>query len=137
MTTPDDYNVIMMPFPGDILAAVRVDASGYPTIYINDYLSTPSKQIALRHELAHILRGDLTNHLTIYDAEKGAVASAQLPEIMMRSVRELTGAEEWGLLFAGVIMANHAFDTPLNYTEPIAPPTFDRTPKEGLFHAAH
>ena len=135
MTTPDDYNVIMMPFPGDILAAVRVDATGYPTIYINDYLSPSSKQEALRHELAHILRNDLTNHLTIYDAEKGAVARELLPAIMTRSFRDLTDAEAWGLLFAGVILFHNAFDTPLTYTEPIAPPMFDRPPKEGLFHA--
>lgn len=30
MTTPDEYRVIYMPFPGDIYACVRVSPDGYP-----------------------------------------------------------------------------------------------------------
>lgn len=82
MKSPDDYAVVMRgDFPGDVLAAVRVDADGYPTVYINDCLSLPAKRMALRHELWHFANGDFDNHLTIYDAEKKAcgVAGADLP----------------------------------------------------------
>jgi len=69
MTQPDDYNVIYRPFPGDVLAAVRIDYDGYPTVYINEQLAPMARKAALDHELRHIENGDMTNYLTIYEAE--------------------------------------------------------------------
>jgi hypothetical protein len=136
MTQPDDYNVVMIDFfPGDVRAAVRVDANGYPTVYINDYLSPPAKREALEHELTHIERGDITNHLTIYDAEHKGVFHATMPSVMARSFRDLTTEEEWKLTFAGVVLMHNAFPSAVQYT-PAPPTTYDRTPKEGLFDAS-
>lgn len=72
MTEPDDYRVILMPFPGDVYACVRVDPDGYPTIYINEALSPDAQRRALAHELHHFQNGDLFNYLTIEDVERGA-----------------------------------------------------------------
>jgi len=69
MTAPDDYNVIMLPFPGPIRACVRINGDGYPTVYINDNLCPMAKREALRHELGHFARGDFYSHWTIYDVE--------------------------------------------------------------------
>lgn len=66
---PDEYTVHLMPFPGDIKAAVRVDVDGYPSIYINDYLSPQAKKKALEHELRHISRDDFYNDLSITEVE--------------------------------------------------------------------
>jgi Zn-dependent peptidase ImmA (M78 family) len=63
------YRVYMLPFPGDIKAAVRIDAEGYPSIYINDALSPAAKKQAFLHELRHIERDDHYNDLTIEEAE--------------------------------------------------------------------
>lgn len=65
-----NYRVYMMPFPGDIKAAVRVDADGYPSIYINDALSPQAKKRAFLHELRHIRRDDMYNDMTIEDVER-------------------------------------------------------------------
>ena len=65
----DDYNVILMPFSGDIRACVRIDGNGYPTVYINDYLCPSAKRKALLHELRHFERGDFFSHLTICEIE--------------------------------------------------------------------
>lgn len=67
--TDDEYRVYMMPFPGDIMGAVRVDAEGFPSIYINDALSPEAKKRALLHELRHIERDDFYNSLTIDEVE--------------------------------------------------------------------
>lgn len=65
----DEYRVYMMPFPGTIKAAVKVDAEGYPSIYINDALSPEARKRALKHELRHIERNDLYNDLPIEEVE--------------------------------------------------------------------
>jgi hypothetical protein len=75
---PDDYRVVMVDFPGDVLAAVRVDPNGYYTIYINEKLSLQAKREALKHELNHIMQGDFDNHYTIYDIEKRAAAKERI-----------------------------------------------------------
>lgn len=135
MRSPDDYNVIMMSFPGDVLAAVRVDSDGYPTIYINDALSEPARREALAHELRHIESGDLSNHLTIYQAETRAAAAVPLPGLMMRSARELTEAETWRLLLAGVKLFAGAYDDPPRFdlALQLPEPIFARDPQPNLF----
>ena len=56
-----EYAVILMPFPGDIYAAVRLSPDGYPTIYINDKLAPEARKKALEHELRHLKREDFYN----------------------------------------------------------------------------
>lgn len=63
--TDGDYHVYMIPFPGDIKAAVRIDSEGYASIYINDYLSPEAKKRAFLHEIRHIERDDFYNSLPI------------------------------------------------------------------------
>lgn len=135
MTCPDDYNVVFVAFPGDVLAAVRVDSDGYPTIYINWFLSDSARRAALDHELSHIERGDLTNHLTIYDVERSAAASVPLPALMTRSFRDLAEEETWRLLFAGVTLFANAFDDPPRFTIPMEmpEPLFDGDPMPNRF----
>ncbi len=65
MLTDGDYHVYMIPFPGDIKAAVRIDAEGYASIYINEYLSPEAKKKAFLHEIRHIERDDFYNSLPI------------------------------------------------------------------------
>jgi len=69
MLTDGDYHVYMIPFPGDIKAAVRIDAEGYASIYINDYLSPEAKKRAFLHEIRHIERDDFYNSLPISTIE--------------------------------------------------------------------
>lgn len=68
--TEDGYRVYLMPFPGDINGAVRVDEEGYPSIYINEYLSPEARKKAFLHELRHILRDDINNNLPIEEVER-------------------------------------------------------------------
>ena len=70
--TDDEYRVYLMPFPGDIRAAVRLDAEGFPSIYINDALSPEAKKRAFLHELKHIESDDHYNAKTIEEAEHDA-----------------------------------------------------------------
>ena len=72
--TDDEYRVYMMPFPGDILATVRVDADGFPSIYINDALSPDAKKRAFAHELRHIADEDFYNDRSIEEVERDADA---------------------------------------------------------------
>ena len=67
--TEDEYRVYMMPCPGDIMGAVRVDADGFPSIYINDRLSPAAKKRAFLHELRHIERDDMYNDKSIDEVE--------------------------------------------------------------------
>ena len=129
MKCPDDYRVVMIRFPGDVLAAVRVDADGYPTVYINDALSMPARREALRHELQHIRRGDFCNHLTIYDVENGTCATAQLTALP-RSFRPLTDEEEAKLMLVGLQLTVDAFGE-FQCTEPLPMPSplFDIQPE--------
>ena len=69
MMTEDDFHVYLMPFPGDIRAAVRLDDEGFPSIYINDKLSPEAKKRALMHELKHIRNNDFHNGLPIQEIE--------------------------------------------------------------------
>lgn len=68
--TEDEYRVYIMPFPGDIKAAVRFDKEGFPNIYINDKLSPAARKRAFMHELRHILRDDINNSLPIEEVER-------------------------------------------------------------------
>ena len=69
MLTDGDYHVYMIPFPGDIKAAVRIDSEGYASIYINEYLSPEAKKKAFLHEIRHIERDDFYNSLPINISE--------------------------------------------------------------------
>lgn len=130
MTCPDDYAVVMRgDLPGDVLAVVRVDANGYPTVYINDCLSLPAKRMALRHELWHFANGDFDNHVTIYDAEKKACHAAKM-ELFPRAFRPLTEEKLLKLDIAGAAMFCHCFgdptfDLPLEMPEPM----YEREPQ--------
>jgi hypothetical protein len=136
MTQPDDYNVVYRQFPGDILAAVRTDADGYPTIYINVYLSPEARREALDHELWHIEHGDMTNSITIYDAEKQACARDGLPAIMTKAYQALTEDQTWGLLLASVRLFAFGFEDQPKYIYPISmpEPMFSEKPKDQLMH---
>ena len=129
MKCPDDYNVVLMAFPGDILACVRIDNNGYPTAYINDYLSPEAKRKALRHELNHFKNGDFFNHVTIYDAEKKAACTLKA-DLMFRSFRDLTDAELAELSVGGLFLLNDA-EGPIQCTEPLEmpEPLFEREPE--------
>jgi Zn-dependent peptidase ImmA (M78 family) len=72
MNDGDEYRVYLMPFPGDIRAAVRLDDEGFPSIYINDKLSPEAKKRAFLHELKHIKRNDHYNERRIEDVEHDA-----------------------------------------------------------------
>ena len=63
--TDDEYRVYMIPLPGDINGAVRLDADGFPSIYINDRLSPAARKKAFIHELRHIERDDFYNNLPL------------------------------------------------------------------------
>ena len=128
MKCPDDYRVVMMPFPGDVLACVRIDANGYPTVYINDYLSLEAKRKALRHELSHFHNGDFHNHFTIYDIEKRASYTLEMSS-MPRSFRALTEDEALRLDQLGLSLMQDAFG-PFPCTDPLEMPypLFDRAP---------
>ena len=108
MTCPDDYNVVLLDLPGDVLAAVRVDYNGYPTIYVNSQLSEPARRQAVAHELAHIAGDDFSNHLTIYDAEKRAIRESQV-NMLTRSERRLTPLETIRLARLGDALHAHTF----------------------------
>ena len=126
---PDDYRVIMMDFPGDVLAAVRVDANGYYTIYINDKLSLQAKREALKHELTHIINGDFDNHYTIYDIEKRACAAERIPHINTKGNIQIDEKAFIDLVSVGKSLFVDAFG-PTPCTEPLwmPDPMFDRQP---------
>jgi len=70
MLTEDECRVYLIPFPGDINAAVRIDNEGFPSIYINDALSPAAKKRAYLHEIRHILRNDHYNSKSIEEVER-------------------------------------------------------------------
>ena len=129
MKCPDDYAVVMIEMPGDILAVVRTDGDGYPTIYINDLLSVPAKRAALRHELRHLQNGDFDNHLTIYDAERQASARSA-PGINTCSTRPLTGEDYVKLSVIAQTLSTDVFG-PAPCTEPLhlPQPLYARPPE--------
>lgn len=69
MMTEDECRIYMVPFPGTIKAAVRLDKEGFPSIYINDLLSPAARKRALEHELQHISRDDFYNDHSIEEVE--------------------------------------------------------------------
>ena len=109
MKYPDDYNVVFIRLPGNVLSVMRQDCNGYPTIYINDQLCIEAKRVALRHELAHYAADDLYNAVTIYDAEKRAVSRSRLNH-MPRAYRPMTETEDVLQLVAGDALARHLWD---------------------------
>ena len=129
MKCPDDYNAVMLPdLPGDVLSVVRVDANGYPTVYINDALSLPAKRMALAHELWHFSHGDCTHPVTLDDAEKRACHAARIAQLPRR-FRAATDTEQARLDTTGAAMFNRlcgdpVFDLPLNMPDPM----FDKEP---------
>ena len=114
MTCPDDYNVVLMQFTGDILSAVRLDNNGYPTIYINDALSAPAKQEALLHELSHFEHDDIYNHLTIYDVEKRAIRESKV-QMLTSSDGRMTAREDINLAYVGDRLHEEVFFTNNNH----------------------
>lgn len=111
----------MVDFPGDVLAAVRVDADGYYTIYINDKLSLQAKRQALKHELTHIINGDHDNHYTIYDAERRATASERIAINMKSNMPFVSEEDFFKLIEVGKTLFVDAFG-PTVGTEPISMP---------------
>lgn len=67
--TDEDYRVYLIPFPGDIRAAVRLDTEGFPSIYINDKLSPQAQKRAFLHEIKHIHKEDFYNAQTLRKVE--------------------------------------------------------------------
>lgn len=76
----DDYIVRMMDLPGDIHAVCVLDRDGIAMIYINSQLSPEARRAAFDHEMRHVARNDFFNHLTIQDAESGALVEE--PEVI-------------------------------------------------------
>lgn len=121
MKYPDDYNVVFIRLPGNVLSVMRQDCNGYPTIYINDQLCIEAKRVALRHELAHYAADDLYNAVTIYDAEKHAASRSRIAH-MPRAFRRTTEAEEVLRLVAGDAMARNVWENDGYVWEPLEMP---------------
>ena len=66
----EEYSIVLVSLPGDIRAAVRVDPTGWATIYINDRLSPEGRRRALEHELRHIRRDDWFSAASIWEVEQ-------------------------------------------------------------------
>lgn len=69
MLTDGDYVCRMVPLPGDIYAVLREDKDGFGNIYINDQLSPMAKRRAFKHEIRHLMRGDMDKDADIRDIE--------------------------------------------------------------------
>lgn len=59
----------MVKLPGDVRGAVRLDADGFASIYINDALSPKERKAVFRHEMRHISQNDHTNQKRIQEIE--------------------------------------------------------------------
>lgn len=70
----EEYRVYEIPLPGDIYGAVRVDADGFASIYINEALAPQAKRETLDHELGHLRHHDHTNGETIFLVERNTLA---------------------------------------------------------------
>lgn len=68
--TEGEYRVYLIKLPGCVHGAVRVDADGFPSIYINDDLSPKAKKAALQHEMRHIKNDDFYNDKPIQEVEE-------------------------------------------------------------------
>lgn len=66
----DGYRVYLVKLPATVHGAVRLDADGFASIYINQDLSPQAKKAAFRHELRHIERDDFYNGKSIEQIEK-------------------------------------------------------------------
>ena len=55
----EDYRVYLIQMPQDIRGAIRIDETGFASIYINASLSYFEQKDAFRHELRHLRRGDM------------------------------------------------------------------------------
>ena len=66
----NDYSVYIVALPGTIKGAVRIDPTGYASIYINASLSHAEQQKTLRHELRHLRRNDMYNLRSIRQVER-------------------------------------------------------------------
>ena len=64
-----EYHVYLVKLPGSVRGAVRLDADGFASIYINDDLSPQAKKATLRHEIRHLKRNDHTNEKPIREVE--------------------------------------------------------------------
>lgn len=69
MPDEDEYRVYEVPLPGDVRGAVRIDADGFASIYINEALCPEQKKKTLDHEIRHITRGDHTSDKDIREVE--------------------------------------------------------------------
>lgn len=65
----DEYRVYEVALPGDIYGAVRLDADGFASIYINNALSPAEKKKTLEHEIEHLLNNDFYNDKDIREVE--------------------------------------------------------------------
>ena len=70
--TDGDYRVYMVSLPGSIGGAVRIDADGFASVYINDNLSRPARRESCDHELNHIRRDDMYSTCDIRTVEGAA-----------------------------------------------------------------
>lgn len=65
----EEYRVYEIPLPGDIHGAVRLDADGFASIYINEALAPQAKRETLDHELDHLRHHDHSNDRDIREVE--------------------------------------------------------------------
>lgn len=65
----DEYAVYIISLPGDIYGAVRKDADGFFSIYINEALAPQAKRETLDHELDHLRHHDHSNDHDIREVE--------------------------------------------------------------------
>lgn len=72
MIDSDEYRVYMVSLPPTIRGAVRMDESGFPSIYINDSLSPKARKETFLHEIRHIERADHTSRKSIRRVEADA-----------------------------------------------------------------
>ena len=70
MSIDVEYKVYIVPLPGTVKGAVRVDCEGFASIYINAALSKHEQRSVLRHELRHIYRDDMISNRTIREIEE-------------------------------------------------------------------
>ena len=69
MLTDGDFVVRVVPFPGSVRGALRVDSENFGNIYINDALSPDARRRAFEHEVRHLLREDLFSDAPIEEVE--------------------------------------------------------------------
>lgn len=67
-----DYQVYLVNLPGSVKGCVRVDETGFASIYINDQLSPQARRLAFRHEIHHLLHDDFYNDKPIRSVEREA-----------------------------------------------------------------